>query len=79
MKINVGKFEFDSDLKHKVYECETYYGVSFYYEDETYDIIDNKYLGYRLIITDNYFCWKDIPFKKETFHFLPSCIKVIEK
>jgi hypothetical protein len=77
---------FDETVKHEKYSCEWYHGIIFYvYDDNSflagsyfrYDVIHNIYLGNRILINDAE-GWRDIPFEKSTFGFLPTCVKVSE-
>ena len=68
---------FPSFIEHETYQCGSYYGIIFKIDKIKYDIIHNYLLGNRLLINgDNIGEWKDIPFKKETFSFLPKIINV---
>ena len=55
-----------------------YYGIIFKTEKGEYEVIHNYELGNRLIISLSNRSWKDIPFKSETFNFLPEKVKAIE-
>jgi len=81
---------FDPQIKHEVYECQWYHGIIFlipgdsndtfysvYGDYGRYDVIHNRYLGNRILI-NNSEGWKDIPFKKATFGFLPPGVEAIE-
>lgn len=89
-KYKLGKytFTFPQNIKYTTTECESYSVVSFFIENDgncymgdffgKYEVINNLYLGYRLFIS-NKEGWQDIPFKKDTFSYLPSCVTVIEE
>ena len=88
-KYKLGKytFIFPENVKFKTTECDSYSVVSFFIENDgntylgqifgKYEVINNLHLGYRLCIS-NKDGWQDIPFKKETFTFLPPCITTLE-
>jgi hypothetical protein len=77
---------FEPNLKYEKYSCEWYHGIIFYVHGDgnfltgeygRYDVIHNIYLGNRLLISNSE-GWKDIPFKKATFGFLPPGVEAIE-
>lgn len=77
---------FDTFIKHEKYSCEWYCGIIFYIPNDgniitgnygIYDVVNNKYMGNRILVS-NKDGWKDIPFKKTTFHFLPPGVRAIE-
>lgn len=77
---------FDPCMKYEKYSCEWYHGIIFYIPDDgniltgdygRYDVIHNIYMGNRILIS-NKEGWKDIPFKKATFGFLPPGVEAIE-
>lgn len=78
---------FDPKIKHEKYECRWYHGIIFFMPGDgngifggdygRYDVIHNTYLGNRILI-NNSEGWKDIPFKKATFGFLPPGVEAIE-
>jgi hypothetical protein len=77
---------FDSCMKYEKYSCKWYHGIIFYIPDDgniltgdygRYDVIHNIYMGNRILIS-NKEGWKDIPFKKATFGFLPPGVEAIE-
>ena len=76
---------FDPSMKYETYKCEWYHGIIFYIPGESniinsegrYDIIHNNHLGNRILI-NNSEGWRDIPFKKATFGFLPPGVEAIE-
>jgi hypothetical protein len=75
----LGNYKFTFTLKHEAYSCESYSGVIFYTEGGArYDVVNNPLLGFRLIISEQPGWCREIPFKPETFSFLPSDIKVEE-
>ena len=69
---------YDPNIKHEIYSCQWYHGIIFHIsENEKYDVIHNIYMGNRLL-TNKESYWSDIPFKKETFKFLPPGVEAIE-
>jgi hypothetical protein len=77
---------FDRNMKYEPYSCEWYHGIIFYIPGDgniltgdfgRYDVIHNKYMGNRILIS-NAEGWKDIPFKKATFGFLPPGVEASE-
>lgn len=68
---------FEPSLKYETYKCEWYHGIIFYNSEGSYDVIHNNHLGNRLLI-NNSEGWKDIPFKKATFGFLPPGVEALE-
>lgn len=78
VKINKYILSFDeSSIKYQLFETQQYYGILFLINNDKYEIIHNKDIGTRLLINKEYF-WNDIPFKKDTFNFLPFNIKCEE-
>jgi hypothetical protein len=69
--------KFDIDVKFETYSCKCYYGIIFHVNNGRYDVIHNFNMGNRLLI-NNDDGWKDIPFKKSTFGFLPPGVEAIE-
>lgn len=74
-KLNNYELSYPEDMNVSLYSNSCYYGIKFIINNHVYDVTHNYNLGDRLII-DNEHGWKDIPFKKETFSFLPSGIEV---
>lgn len=79
-RYQIDKFliEFDDDLQFHTYVDKWYYGIIFITANGRYEIIHNYFLGNRLLINNDEFSCKDIPFKQETFSFLPNNIIVTE-
>lgn len=86
-KLGKYTFIFPKNMKFKTTECDSYSVVSFFVENDgnpylgenfgKYEVINNPHLGYRLFVS-NKDGWKDIPFRRDTFAFLPSCVTVLE-
>lgn len=75
MIIKIDKYELSfNNVDYKMFEDNQCYGVTFILGEERYEVLHNKTLGNRLLINKANFWNKDIPFKKETFGFLPDCI-----
>lgn len=70
------KLSFDN-IKYETFKNSSYYGIIFNINNDRYELIHNYILGNRLLINTSRVN-KDIPFKKETFGFLPDCIKCEE-
>ena len=70
------KFIF-GDVKHEKYNCEDYFGIKFFLNNEEYDCLYNVYLGFRLIVKNNDY-FKDMPLNSNTIKFIPSEIKIME-
>lgn len=78
LKINNFNFYFSEyEVKYSFISCTQYNGVRFIVDKDIYEILANKDLGDRLLINKPYF-WHDIPFKKDTFKFLPKQIRCEE-
>lgn len=70
-------FEVAPDIRAEPYECESYRGVKFTDTlGSTYDVVLNPHFGPRLIFNVRQGSWNDVPFKEQTFGFLPQGIKV---
>lgn len=69
---------FDLDVEFKDYAFEQQYGIIFYVGNNSYDVIHNIHTGNRIIINDGKGLLQDIPFKKDTFEFLPKGVKAVE-
>jgi hypothetical protein len=69
---------YNADMDYEVFSCEQYYGITFFAEDGKYDAFCNKDMGCRITYNLKDGHWHDIPFKPETFGFLPQGVKVIE-
>ena len=78
---------FNPEMKYEKYSCEWYHGIIFYVHGNgnfltpdyrTYDVIHNIYIGNRILISNSE-GWKDIPFKRATFGFLPNGVSAIER
>lgn len=65
---------FDVAIKVESFSCESYDGVVFTVGDKTYQVINNYHMGPRLIINPHAGGFEDMPFKPETFGFLPKGI-----
>jgi hypothetical protein len=76
---------FPDYYKYEITVCKSYYAIDFILPFEKYAIVNNFHLGDRLVVdkeNDIYMhlngevIHKDLPFKPDTFHFLPEDIKV---
>jgi hypothetical protein len=76
--LNNYRFIFPNNTVYEKYSTESYCGIIFHINNYRYDIVNNYVMGFRLIINDLDGGWKDIPFKKATFGFLPDIIEVTE-
>ena len=80
-------FLFDSDIRYETYQNEWYYGIiflfdgegdGFYHKDAKYDVVHHYHMDWERLIINDKDGWKDLPFHKGTFRFLPDRIKVLE-
>lgn len=71
-------FTFPADMKVEHFQCEQYYGISFITEDGCVDVVCNKDLGNRLTYNLKSRGWSDIPFKRDTFGYLPEGVEALE-
>jgi hypothetical protein len=63
---------FDAAIKVEYFSCESYNGVMFTVGDKKYQVVNNYYMGPRLIINPLAGGFEDIPFKPGTFWLLPE-------
>lgn len=61
-----------------MYSNTSYNGIIFHTEDARYDVVNNPHLGPRIIINPHGGGFEDMPFKPETFGFLPKGVTAIE-
>lgn len=65
---------FPSNIKFDTFnDPENYYGINFYHNKYKFEIIESK-IGTRLLINGDLGEAKDLPFNKNTAHFLPEFI-----
>ncbi len=79
LQFKVGNYilSFPSNIKFDTFNDPTnYYGITFYYDNSAFEVIESK-LGTRLLIKGKMGELKDLPFNKETAHFLPDFISLI--
>jgi hypothetical protein len=69
---------YDEKIKTETFECEQYYGITFHMKDKRYQVLHNYDLGNRIIINPNNGGFQDIPFKPDTFWFLPPGVEARE-
>lgn len=74
-KIDNYLLSFKKSTKKETFKCSSYYGITFYIDNDRYEILHNYNLGNRLLI-NNQDGWKDVPFSKKTFFFLPDEILI---
>lgn len=67
----------DQFIEYKTYEEDYCRGITFVVDDWTYHLVFNYAMGARLLMTSKAFHWKDIPFKEDTFDFLPPGVKAM--
>jgi hypothetical protein len=48
------------------------------WKDARYDIVHHYHMDWERLIINNKEGWKDLPFHKGTYRFLPNTIEVIE-
>ena len=75
-KLDKYSFSCPFNMRVEKYVCEWYSFIAFYTEKFKYEVVHNPVMGDRLIITNKDWFVQDIPFKKETFNFLPDDITV---
>ncbi len=68
---------YDNSIIPEFFSEKSYYGIIFYINDGRYELIHNFHLGNRILINEKS-GWQDIPFKKETFGFLPPGVRAEE-
>ncbi len=80
-------FIFDSDIKYETYSNKWYYGIIFlmpcegdslFCKDERYDVVHHYHMEWERLIINTKDGWKDLPFHKGTYRFLPDQVKVLE-
>jgi len=80
-------FIFDMDIRYETYSNEWYYGIIFtlpdkgnrtFNKDGKYDVVHHYHMDWERLIINDEQGWKDIPFHRGTYHFLPEGIKVLE-
>jgi len=78
--IRFGKFifKFPCTLKVEANTNEYYSTLAFIKGENKWEVVNNFAMGYRLIINEPYFSWKDMPFHSGTYNFLPEEIIVEE-
>lgn len=69
---------FDASIKVESFSCEFYNGIVFATQDARYQVINNYHMGPRIIINPHLGGFEDIPFKPETFWFLPEGVVACE-
>lgn len=70
-------FEVEPSIQVEPYECADYRGVKFTDEvGSVYDVVLNPHFGPRLIFNLKHGAWNDVPFKEQTYGFLPRSIRV---
>ena len=63
---------YDPNLLIKKHECKDFHSITFLIGDWEYCLVHNYILGDRILISSKMGDSKDIPFKVETFGFLPQ-------
>ena len=63
---------FEDSVKYEEYSCKWYEVLTLYIEENQYDIVNNYIMGYRLNIKKSDGSWKDIPFRENSFEFIPN-------
>ncbi len=78
MVLTIGAFRltFPDDLTFETYECADYDGVIFTVDGVRYDIVNNKTLGHRLLISEGLGHLRDLPLHEKTVSFMPDVIQV---
>ena len=70
---------YDPTIQTKTYVCQDFYSISFFIDDFEYCLVHNYIMGDRIVISNKDGYCKDIPFKVDTFGFLPDKINAREK
>jgi len=65
---------YPNSINVEYFSCSQYYGIMFKTSNGKYQLLHNRDMGNRLIINLNDGFWNDLPFKLETFDFLPKGI-----
>lgn len=68
---------YPDSMKREFFEAPSYIGIKLFTSEGTYQVINNFYMGPRIIITMKDGFWNDIPFKPDTFYFLPESVSAI--
>lgn len=70
--LNFESYLFDvKNIKCKAYNNSDFYGIIFYHNDLTYDLVHNKKLNWsRILINGDFGHFKDLPFNERTLKFL---------
>jgi hypothetical protein len=80
-------FLFDSSIRYETYQNESYYGIIFFIDgegdglickDARYDVVHHYHMDWERLIINTKEGWKDLPFHKGTYRFLPDQIKVLD-
>ncbi len=80
-------FVFELNQRFETYQNEWYYGITFFVEDggngilykeSRYDVVYHYHMDWERLNINNKEGWKDLPFHKGTYRFLPDSIKVLE-
>lgn len=63
---------YDASMKTEVFSCESYNGITFFTEEGRYQVINNYHMGPRIVINLHDGSFRDMPFKPDTFDYLPK-------
>ena len=70
-------FGVEPGIRVEPYSCSSYTGVIFWDEPgNKFDVVLNPHFGPRLIFNLKNGSWNDVPFKEQTYGFLPEGVTV---
>lgn len=78
LTFNLDKYiiSYPNNFKVNIFETQWFYGITFKTKHGYVELIHNPILGNRMIISDDVWMCKDVPFKEETFWLLPDGVTV---
>lgn len=68
---------YEPNIVVEKFSCQWYDGIVFIMKDGRYQLVNNYVMGTRIIINPADGGYQDIPFKPETFHYLPAGVAAI--
>lgn len=77
MRLGDFDFEVGEGIRVEPYVCQDYEGAIFWDQrGNKFDVVINPYFGPRLIFNLVGGSWNDVPFKEQTFGFMPEGVRV---
>lgn len=71
------EFEVGEGVRAEPYTCADYAGVILWdAQGSKFDVVLNPHFGPRLIFNLKHGSWNDVPFKEQTYGFLPEGVSV---